>query len=403
MLRARIWARSEHLPSAVSGAASVASLSFVVALAIVVAGCGKHGQGAATDSEKAADVEVLNAVLAQELTTVAAYGAALALLRGPPRGRGRSCAARTRPTLDAITKAIRGVGGETDAEAAELEPPGPEERGEALAARLRRGERLARRGPGRGATICTTAAPRTLAAALAASHAQHLVVLRQVLGAGLAASVPEAFETGDVPPPAAACREADDAARDRAPLRDRPLLLAPPLADDRGLGRRSPSASSSPARRAKARPTTTSPCPAPARPSATELLEDNLPEQAFGSNPLVFQAKAGRSLTEPEVRDRGRRIGQAAERDARRQLGGQPAQPGGRRLPQQGPLGRLRAGRPRRRPERTDRSAGAGRPRRRQAGARRPGSRSRSAPTSASSSPSPTPAPATRSASPRRS
>jgi RND superfamily putative drug exporter len=30
---------------------------------------------------------------------------------------------------------------------------------------------------------------------------------------------------------------------------------------------------------------------------ATELLEDNLPEQAFGSNPLVFQAKAGAVLT----------------------------------------------------------------------------------------------------------
>ncbi len=31
---------------------------------------------------------------------------------------------------------------------------------------------------------------------------------------------------------------------------------------------------------------------------ATELLEDNLAEQAYGSNPLVFQAKAGTTLTE---------------------------------------------------------------------------------------------------------
>jgi hypothetical protein len=44
-------------------------------------------------------------------------------------------------------------------------------------------------------------APRTLAAALAASHAQHLAILRQGLGAGLATAVPEAFESGDVPPP----------------------------------------------------------------------------------------------------------------------------------------------------------------------------------------------------------
>ena len=33
---------------------------------------------------------------------------------------------------------------------------------------------------------------------------------------------------------------------------------------------------------------------------ATELLEEKLPEQAFGSNPLVFQAKAGQVLTEPK-------------------------------------------------------------------------------------------------------
>ncbi len=33
---------------------------------------------------------------------------------------------------------------------------------------------------------------------------------------------------------------------------------------------------------------------------ATELLENKLPEQAFGSNPLVFQAKAGQVLTEPK-------------------------------------------------------------------------------------------------------
>ncbi len=33
---------------------------------------------------------------------------------------------------------------------------------------------------------------------------------------------------------------------------------------------------------------------------ATELLEDNLPEQAYGSNPLAFEAKGGGKLTEPK-------------------------------------------------------------------------------------------------------
>jgi putative drug exporter of the RND superfamily len=34
--------------------------------------------------------------------------------------------------------------------------------------------------------------------------------------------------------------------------------------------------------------------------TATELLEDNLPEQAYGSNPLVFEAPRGKKLTDPE-------------------------------------------------------------------------------------------------------
>jgi RND superfamily putative drug exporter len=34
---------------------------------------------------------------------------------------------------------------------------------------------------------------------------------------------------------------------------------------------------------------------------ATELLEENLPEQAYGSNPLVFEAPAGKKLTEPKL------------------------------------------------------------------------------------------------------
>jgi RND superfamily putative drug exporter len=33
--------------------------------------------------------------------------------------------------------------------------------------------------------------------------------------------------------------------------------------------------------------------------TATELLEENLPEQAYGSNPLVFEAPAGKKLSEP--------------------------------------------------------------------------------------------------------
>jgi hypothetical protein len=174
---------------------------FVIALAIVVAGCGRSGQGASTDSEKAADVEVLNTVLSQELTTVDAYQRALALLRGRGLALAGLLRGQDQAHVDAITKAIRMVGGETDAEAAEFEPPGPKSEEEALL--LAYEEENASLGEALDAAPdLNTPAPRRLAAALAASHAQHLVVLRQLLGASLAASVPEAFETGDAPPPA---------------------------------------------------------------------------------------------------------------------------------------------------------------------------------------------------------
>ena len=171
---------------------------FLFVLAIVVSGCGRSGHGAATDSEKAADVEVLNSILAQELTTVAAYEEALPLLRGGTLAVAAQLRGQDQAHLDAITKAIRGVGGETEAEAGELESPGPKGREEALL--LAYEEENAALGQALDATPhLNTSAPRTLLAALAASHAQHLVALRQLLGGGLAASVPDAFETGDVP------------------------------------------------------------------------------------------------------------------------------------------------------------------------------------------------------------
>jgi len=174
---------------------------FLVALGFLVAGCGRSGQGALTDSDKAADVELLNTVLSQELTAVDAYGRALALLRGRDLAITGQLRGQDQAHVDAITKAIRGIGGETDAEAAEFEPPGPKSEEEALL--LAYEEENGSLGAALDAAPhFQTTAPRMLVAALAASHAQHLVALRQLMGASLAASVPQAFETGDVPPPA---------------------------------------------------------------------------------------------------------------------------------------------------------------------------------------------------------
>jgi hypothetical protein len=173
----------------------------VVVMAVLVSGCGKPGHGAETDSEKAADVEVLNAILAQELTTIAAYEQVLPHLHGPMLAVAGRFREQDQVHLDALTKGIRGMGGETDAEADELEPPGPHNQAEALALAYEE-ENAALSGAQSGVAHLVFTAPRALASALAVSHAQHLAILRQGLGTGLTGAVPEAFESGDQPPPA---------------------------------------------------------------------------------------------------------------------------------------------------------------------------------------------------------
>jgi hypothetical protein len=182
------------------GFGRAAALLAIVVLALAVGGCGRSGKGAETDGEKAAEVEVLNDVLAQELTAIGAYEQGLALLHGSMLGVAREFRGQDQTHVDALTKAIRGLGGQTEAEASEFEPPGPRNAREALVLAYEEENAALSQAQGSAAHL-QFAAPRTLVAALAASHAQHLAVLRQTLGAGLVTAVPNAFESGDEPPP----------------------------------------------------------------------------------------------------------------------------------------------------------------------------------------------------------
>lgn len=179
---------------------AAAVLWAAAAVALLGAGCGKSGHGADADPEKAADAATLNAALSQELTAVDAYNHGLRLLRGGPARLGLRLRAQDQEYADALTKAIRGVGGETDAEAGELDLSQAGSRdgflrlayeleSAALASYLDAAPRLA------------TAAPRVLATSLAAGHSRHLVVLREALGASPVEAIPEAFEGGETPPP----------------------------------------------------------------------------------------------------------------------------------------------------------------------------------------------------------
>ena len=172
----------------------------LTALALVVAGCGGSGRGAETDPEKGSDAAILNEGLARELTALDAYTRGDGLSHGPERALGRQLRGQEQEYVDALTKAIRGLGGNTEATAEALDFT--QVKGEdgflALAYELESAALAFYEG---AAPRLNMPAPRTLDTALAAAHAQHLVVLRQALGAGRAAAVPEGFDGGEVPLP----------------------------------------------------------------------------------------------------------------------------------------------------------------------------------------------------------
>jgi hypothetical protein len=176
-------------------------LALLLAAMLLTGGCGDSGHGAETDPEKGSDATILNEALSRELAMLAVYTHGISRTRGPHLILDRRLRAQEQEYVDALTKAIRGLGGDTEAEPEE--PDLAAAKGEAaildLAYEL---ESAALAFYVEAAPRLYTSAPRTLDAALAVGHGQHLVVLRQALGADPSASVPEAFDGGEVPPPA---------------------------------------------------------------------------------------------------------------------------------------------------------------------------------------------------------
>jgi hypothetical protein len=183
------------------------ALAALVVAGLALTGCGSDDEGGGggghddVAAEKAADAEILNVAISQELTLVEAFDLGLPLLRRPQaRALFRQFIAQEREHIDGFTKAMRGLGGEVDAEPEEIDLSDVKsERDYLLFAYDLIGLQLTHFLD--DVTHLQTRAPQSFAAAIAASQAQHLVVLRQLLGADLARAVPEAFDTGEVPPP----------------------------------------------------------------------------------------------------------------------------------------------------------------------------------------------------------
>jgi rubrerythrin len=170
--------------------------------ALLAAGCGAKGNPALR-SERERDVEIVNVAIGQEMALIDAYRHAGAYV-GSPRGRAilRRYVGQEQEHIDAWNKAMRGLGGQVEAEPEQLDYSGiGDEHDYLLFAYELTNSQLTHFLE--DVTQLSTPAPQSFAASIAANEAQHLVVLRQLLGASLLEAVPGSFDTGEIPPPEA--------------------------------------------------------------------------------------------------------------------------------------------------------------------------------------------------------
>jgi hypothetical protein len=180
-------------------------------LAALITGCGGGGSSTATATATEAastqaapapspDGELLDKVLARQEGAVAAYTEVIPHLSPRFAHMASYFRAQEQEHVDAVVKALRGIGapagtGPEEIEVGELKTD--EERLDILYEL-------------EGATIDEELSaisqleepwPRSLLASTVANQAQHQTLLRQALGAGPLASVPVPFENGTAPPP----------------------------------------------------------------------------------------------------------------------------------------------------------------------------------------------------------
>ncbi len=177
---------------------ALAALGLVAA---ALSACG--GGGAATTTavpDKAADVEILNDVLAREMAAIDAYGRVLPRLHAADLAAARRFRAQEQEHVDAVVKALRGLGGKAAPAEEAIEAPGLGSRAGALGF-LYELESVSVADDLRAISHLSAPWPRSLLGSVATDQAQHLVLLRRALGAGGEELVPRAFEDGTTPAP----------------------------------------------------------------------------------------------------------------------------------------------------------------------------------------------------------
>lgn len=172
----------------------------------IFAGCGGGGSSTAVATEAAApppsvDAQLLDQVLARQEAAVEAFAVVGPKL--PPRLARMAAYFRAQEGehVDAVLKALRGLGSPAEPAAEPLDTSGLESDRERLVF-LYEVESATIDEELSAISKLEASWPRSLLASTVANQAQHLTLLRQALGAGPLASVPVPFENGTAEPPA---------------------------------------------------------------------------------------------------------------------------------------------------------------------------------------------------------
>ena len=134
------------------------------------------------------------------MAAVGAYETATPKLHGAVLASAREFRAQEQEHVDAIVKALRGLGEQAEPEEEEIESEGLGSQAAALGF-LFEVESVSISADLRAISHLTAPWPRSLLGSIAANQAQHLVLLRRALGADAAESIPGAFEDGTTPAP----------------------------------------------------------------------------------------------------------------------------------------------------------------------------------------------------------